>query len=412
MDLVIHSGLPVSGRLRFPAPDATQVRHPRYPLTKPNAPRLSRHLAELREIEESGLLSNYGPMTDRFERDVDAVLFGGRGCSLTVSSATVGLMLALKAATWRRPRRANHVLMPAFTFAAAAHAVLWAGLTPFLVDSDPDDWSASAAAEEEALDRLGDRVAAVMPYATFGRGIDLDRYDRMADRRTIPIVIDAASSIGTVDTNGLNFGAGCRHLVVFSLHATKAFGIGEGGLVHSGDAAAVAQLRSMGNFGFDGERAASMPGLNAKMSEVAALAALTKLPGLDACADHRAAMANAYRAELRDWQVQGGDETRRAFQFMPMLLPPDIAMHRAEIQRRMLDLGVRTGQYFSPHLAEQPYFRDTCERGELPVADDLSRRIVALPMFDTLEIDDVIEICAVARKACAEVVGTTKDPQR
>lgn len=377
----------------------------RHSLTKPMAAPLSAYPDLLRDIERSCWLSNYGPVNGALERALTDKLFGGRGATLTVSSATVGLMLALRAATWRRPTEARYVVMPAFTFAAAAHAVLWAGLTPLLIDSDPDDWSASASAERRALERCKGTVAAVMPYATFGRHIDLARYDAIADEFGLPIVVDAAASVGTTGADGLNFGAATRHTVVFSMHATKAFGVGEGGFVHSGNSRVIEELRCMGQFGFNGERAASMPGLNAKLSEIAALSASIKLQGLDACISHRQALAERYGAELPGWQVQAGSEPRRAFQFMPMLLPPDLAAHRDAIQGALSSLGVGTGCYFSPHIAQQPYFERVCAADDLPVADDLSRRVISLPIHDGLQLEDVGEICALARAVCDDVVG-------
>lgn len=372
----------------------------RFPLTSPRAPRLSAATADLRAIEDSCILSNYGPVNDRFERTAADRLFGGLGRCLTTSSATMGLMLALKDAAWRRPDGARHVVMPAFTFAAAAQAVLWAGLVPVLVDADPDDWTAAVEAEAEALARFAGRVAAVMPYAAFGKAIDLDRYDALADRHGVAIVVDAASSIGSLDHRHLNFGAGSRHAVVFSLHATKAFGVGEGGLVHSADADLVARLRRMGNFGMGPDRTATMPGLNGKMSEVAALAASVKLPGLDDLADHRARLAIAYRRGLPGWSAQAGDEPRRAYQFMPLLLAAAVAPHRAALQARMQEAGVGTGHYFSPHLGQQPYLRDHCRVGPLPTTDRLAARMLSLPMHDLLTVADVGEICDIAREAC------------
>ena len=152
----------------------------RLPLISPNPPRLADYRATLERIEDSGIYSNFGPEARRFEEAAAARLFGGHGACLSVANATLGLMIALKDAVGEANGR--YALMPAFTFAATAQAAYWAGLTPLVCDIDPLDWTACAAAEERLLHRHGDAIAALVPYAAFGRAIDLDRYAWLARR--------------------------------------------------------------------------------------------------------------------------------------------------------------------------------------------------------------------------------------
>ena len=372
-----------------------------YPLTRPNAPKLSAYVDELADIEASSWLSNYGPVNTRFETRMRDTLFAGRGSVLTVCNATIGLMLALKLAAERRPG-ATCVVMPSFTFAAAAHAVLWAGLVPLLVDVDPSRWSADPEAEQRLLAQHGSAIAAVMPYATFGTCIDLDHYDRLADRYGVPVVVDAAASLGSLDGGGLQFGAGSPHMIVFSMHATKAFALGEAGLIASADADVVATLRRMGNFGFGSDRAALMPGLNSKISEVAALAGLVKLADFEAQIAHRAALAETYLAELPDWTPQRLTGNRVAYQFMPFLLPEPLAPARAQLRADLDRAGIGTGQYFVPPIHAQPYFQSRCHAEAMPNTDAICARMISLPMSDFMTTDDVAAICQTIRRLVAE----------
>ena len=150
--------------------------------------------------------------------------------------------------------------MPSFTFAAAAQAAMWAGLVPLLCDIDPRDWLPDAGAELRLLQRHGADIAVIFPYATFGAALDISRYDALSERFGIPVVVDAAASLGSLEPGGRNFGAGSRHPVVFSMHATKAFATGEAGLVHCADPARIAELRDMANFGFGAPRSAHHAG--------------------------------------------------------------------------------------------------------------------------------------------------------
>ena len=347
------------------------------PLTCPSAPKLSDNIDRLQAIEQSHWLSNYGPVNTELEGEFVRHVFGGIGACTTVNNATTGLILALKLAADRTVGKGRYVIMPSFTFAAAAHAVLWAGLTPLLVDIDPFDWAACREGEEQLLREYGDGIAVLMPYATFGSNIDLARYERLARDHGVGVVVDAASSLGALDENGSAFGIGFPHAIVFSMHATKAFGVGEAGLVYSADTDIIATLRHMANFGFGAERCATMPGLNGKVSEVTALSALIKLPQLERLTAHRAGLAQCYRRELPDWTPQRSLGLRDAYQFMPLLMPSNLVDSRETLQARLTELGVGTGHYFSPHIVEQPYFRTRCVSGALPATEAIARRMMS-----------------------------------
>ncbi len=364
------------------------------PLIRPNPPRLSRLKDKLEALEASGTFSNYGPVVRRFERAMSEQLFAGRGECLAVANATLGLMLSLKMEM--RGRKADRllVMMPAFTFAATAQAALWSGLTPLLADCDPDDWALSAPAADRLLARYGHNIGAIVPYATFGNSIDLEHYSWLARRHDVAVVVDAAASLGSLDAEGRAFGADCPFPVVYSMHATKTFATSEGGVIHCQDAAKIEVLRAMANFGFESGRSATLPGLNAKLSEVSALLALEKLSEIAEIAAHREMLASRYREQLAQFALQKPRGHRQAMQFFPVLLPPALTDHRATIVERLAEWGIGAGTYFSPHLGEQPYFRESCVFDELPVTDDVAARMVVLPVTDGMTLNDIDRVAA------------------
>jgi dTDP-4-amino-4,6-dideoxygalactose transaminase len=364
------------------------------PLVRPAPPQLSLALAELKALEESGIFSNFGPVNTLFEQEMMARFFAGEGACVTVCNATIGLMLAIKDAVGEQPS-GKFALMPSFTFAAAAHAALWCGLTPLLCDIDPATWAADPAAEEEMLSRYAGQIAVVMPYATFGYPIDLNRYTQFAAQLGVPAVVDGAASLGTFDLHGRGFGSGFAGSVVYSMHATKSFAVGEAGLMYSADPDRIARLRTMSSFGFGEPRTATMPGLNAKVSEVTALLGRLRLADYDSVLAHRAALFNRYRAALPQLQFQWKAPGTQAHQFVPALLPSALKTEKAAIRAQLTAQGIATGAYFSPHLMEQPYFQKTCVAGgPVSVCDDVSARMISLPLFDTMthaEVDYVAE---------------------
>nr|WP_066793864.1 DegT/DnrJ/EryC1/StrS family aminotransferase [Sphingomonas soli] len=349
----------------------------------------------LRAIEAAGIYSNGGPAVRRFEQQLVEQCFGGEGACLAVANATLGLMLAIRQARAGRPGR--YALMPSFTFAAAAHAAIWAGLTPLLCDIDPADWAASADAERALLDRYGDQVAVVVPYDIFNTGLDLERYAQYARHYGVGVVVDAAASLGGLDAHGRGYGSGAPFACVYSMHATKPFAVAEGGVLYSADTALIEQFRVMHNFGFGAPRTATDIGMNAKLPEVLGLLAEARLAAMEEVAEHRAALASAYRAALPEFEFQAVHGTRQVSQFMPLLLPAHV--DREAVMASLAAQGIGSGKYFSPHLANHPYFQQHSVIEPTPVSDNIAARILSLPVTDVMTTPDVTTIAHALRTA-------------
>jgi dTDP-4-amino-4,6-dideoxygalactose transaminase len=377
------------------------------PLVRPAPPQLSLAVDELRSLEQSGIFSNYGPVNTRFEEEMLERFFGGEGACVTVCNATIGLMLAIKEAVGD-VAPGQFALMPAFTFAAAAHAALWCGLTPLLCDINSQTWAADPEAESDLLARYAGKVAIAMPYATFGYNIDLERYQRITSQLGVPVVVDGAASLGTFDAQGRGFGSGFAGSVVYSMHATKSFAVGEAGLIYSADKDRIARLRTMSSFGFGEPRTATMAGLNGKLSEVTALLGRLRLRDYDSITQYRAQLANRYRAMLPELEFQVQAPGIQAYQFVPALLPRELSGRKAAIREELASRGIATGAYFSPHLMEQPYFQKTSVAGPLPVSDDVSARMISLPLFDTMTYQEVSQVVEELRA----VMGLNQAPSR
>jgi dTDP-4-amino-4,6-dideoxygalactose transaminase len=373
------------------------------PLIRPTPPRLSQAAARLREIEDRGIFSNFGPVNTAFEEDLVSQMFAGEGGCMTVCNATIGLMLAVQQAIGRRPTRPRYALMPAFTFAAAAHAAMWCGLTPLFCDIDPETWTACAADEKRLLARYGKDIAVVMPYATFGYNLDLDRYAAMTEQHGVPVVVDAAASLGTMSAPGRGFGTGFNGLIVYSMHATKSFATGEGGVIYSANQDAIAQLRQMSNFGFGKPRTATMAGLNAKLSEVGALLAHLRLGEYGPVLTRRTELMHGYRQGLPELTFQPELPDQQAHQFAPGLLPRRLAARRGEVMAALAASGIGCATYFSPHLQEQEYFIEHGVVRGLPVTDDVAGRIISLPLFDDMTQADLAEVIGVVRHTLARI---------
>jgi dTDP-4-amino-4,6-dideoxygalactose transaminase len=359
------------------------------PMSRPNPPRLSEYLRELEALEHSGIFTNFGPMVQRLERNLSENLFRGGGC-LSICNATLGLMIAIRQGLLRRPAVGRRfALMPSFTFAATAHAALWNGLTPLFCDIDPDTWLPSADSEIALLEEFGNEIAVMLPCTTFGNNLDLAHYDRLHAKYGVEMIVDAAASLGSIDTMGRPFGEGSQWPIVFSMHATKPFSSGEGGIIYCADEDRLAQLKAMSCFGFEQPRVATLPGLNAKMSEVAALSACLRLEDFENVVQHRDALSALYRSYLPGWQTQRTEGQRQCHNYHSVLLPDELAGSRAAIVAVLKERGIGTGAYFNPHLAKQPYFAVESVSGPLPVTEEICARIITLPMYDQMTAAEV-----------------------
>lgn len=171
----------------------------RIPLMRPAPPPLSQHSDRFLAIESSNIYSNFGSENTLFEQSLLQSFFHGNGACLTTCNATLALMLAIKNAAGDLPSGKRYALMPSFTFAAAAQAALWCGLTPLFCDISPHTWLPCYDSERSLLQLFGNQIAVIVPNATFGNNLDLLRYEALQRETGIPVVVDAAASLGSLN---------------------------------------------------------------------------------------------------------------------------------------------------------------------------------------------------------------------
>jgi dTDP-4-amino-4,6-dideoxygalactose transaminase len=213
------------------------------------------------------------------------------------------------------------------------------------------------------------------------------------------VVIDAAASLGTIADDGRGFGTGFSGAVVYSMHVTKSFSTAEGGLIYSANTALMRTLRSMSNFGFGESRNATRMGLNGKISEVSALLANLRLENFETLMDRRSQLVDLYRQSLPQLTFQPRRLARQSHQFTSTLLPAQLAPCRKFIQAEIAKRGVDSANYFSPHVAEQDYFRPHADLAALPVTNNVASRALTLPLYDAMTNDEVSEVVTAVRSA-------------
>lgn len=209
------------------------------------------------EINQNRIFTNYGPLVKQVESKFADFL----GVPATKVVALVNATLAIQGCVQISPARKWAI--PNFTFAATAHAVSIAGKEFQLNEVRRSDWKLD-------LDYIDSTNIGILPVMPFGSPVDAKDYLEWDH-----VIIDAAASLGSSQNNLDWLKPG--HFVIYSLHATKVLGAGEGSIVICGSEENAKMLRAWANFGFISDRKSSFIATNAKMTEFVAAYALAAL---------------------------------------------------------------------------------------------------------------------------------------
>ncbi len=352
------------------------------PVAKPRLPSAGALLPYLREIDANAWYANHGPLAVRLAARLASHWGMEPNEVALLSSATAGLTLALQAAG---ARPGSRCLMPSWTFVASAGAVAAAGLVPHFVDLRPSAWTPDPA----EMQRLASRhdAGAILVVSPFGAPIDLPAWDAVHDATGLPVVIDAAAAFDTLAANGPMPVGACPAVV--SLHATKVFGVGEGGAILWRDPAALGRVRALSQFGFRGTREAILPGVNAKLSEYTAAVGLAGLDEWPATRARWDAVTARYAAGLPAGLTLPPSFGRSWVSSTLSVLWPEA---RPDLGAALAASGVGTLRWWGDGCHAQPAFRHY-PREHLPVTELFAARAIGLPFWPDLAPEQIDRVC-------------------
>lgn len=357
------------------------------PVMRPLLPTGEQILPYLQRIDANRWYSNFGPLTGELERRLATLWGAGAGSVLAVSNATSGLTATLLA---MEVAGGSLCLMPSWTFAASAHAVVAAGLRPFLVDVDAAG-ALTPAIAEAALSHAPAPVGAVMVVCPFGAPVDWAEWQAFRQRTGIAVVIDGAAAFDSVRPGPLP--------VVVSLHATKVLGCGEGGAVLCEDRDLLKRILRRTNFGFLGNRAAQVPAANAKMSEYHAAVALA---AVDAWPERRRQWLSVLQRLRAMLAVANGvcwsDGLGR--DFVASTVTVAVPGRGEAVAAALAELGIETRQWWGGGIHSHPAFAGVA-RLALPMTDRLAQCSLGLPCWLGLSDPQMERIGAGLRQALA-----------
>lgn len=317
------------------------------------------------------------------ELEAELVRFSGAAHAITVSSGTVALTISLMA---EGIGPGDAVFVPAFTFAATAEPVLAVGATPVFCDVGPDTFNMDLADLERAVaDVLAGgslRPRAVIPVDLFGLPADYAAINAVADAHGLFVLADAAQSFGA-SRDASRVGR-LAAVTTTSFFPSKPLGCyGDGGAIFTDDAGRAEVMRSIRVHGQDADGACARLGMNGRLDTLQAAALLAKLEAFEDEIQARESLARRYDQALRGAvtlpaRIEGAASVWAHYSI--------VVDNRDGLRDALAARGIPARVYYPSPLHLQPAFRDYGGGpGSLPVSEELSRRILSLPIYPDLD---------------------------
>ena len=360
-------------------------------VTKPFLPPLEEFQRGLAEIWERAWLTNNGPIVEKFRDEMAEFCETENLCLF--ANGTLALQIALQGMGIT-----GDVITTPYTFVATVHSLFWNKVRPVFVDIEPEHYTLDPKQVKTAITPW---TSAILGVHVYGHPCRLEELERIARGHNLKLLYDAAHAFG-VRVNGRPVGQ-FGDLSMFSFHATKLFHSVEGGMLTFGDARLRRLFDYLKNFGFENEVEVVMPGTNAKMNELQALMGRLVLKGMGEIVAKRRQLAEAYRWALKS--VPGirtaalpapGVEYNHAF-FPIEVDEKEFGASRDDLYNGLKEWNVFARRYFFPLVTDFACYRGMVREGELPVARSVASRIITLPIFSDLALDDVVRICEIIR---------------
>jgi dTDP-4-amino-4,6-dideoxygalactose transaminase len=355
------------------------------PIARPALPEYFEVAEELRQILESGVLTN-GPHARAFEEMLAAHL--GVKHAVAVSSCTSGLMLVYQALGLT-----GDVIVPSFTFMATVSALRWNGLRPVFADVDSETTNLNPQAAEVAITA---ETTAIVAVSNAGNPADFEEFEALASRRHLRLIFDAAHAFGSL-YQGTPVGRQ-GDAQVFSLSPTKLLIANEGGVVATNDDALAEKVRIGREYGNRGDYDSAFAGINARLPEVNALLGKHSLGQLESAALHRNLIAELYRERLSKLPGVGFQTVRRGNRssykdFSVTIDGGAFGLTRDELAKVLAAENIQTRKYYDPPVHRQTAYRDYAVGASLANTELLALRILSLPIWSHMDADLASRIC-------------------
>ena len=354
-------------------------------------PKLEEYINEIKLMWDTHWLTNMGPLHNKFANNLKEYL-NVENIEL-VTNGHMALELTLQALNLQ-----GEVITSPFTFASTTHAIVRNGLTPIFCDIESKTYTIDTNQIEKLIT---DNTCAILPVHVYGNVCNIEEIERISQKYELKVIYDAAHTFGeTYKGKGIGtYGdASC-----FSFHATKVFNSIEGGAVCFKDKKLGESLYELKNFGIHGPEEISAVGANAKMNEFCAAMGICNLRYIDSEIEKRKKIYECYYNNLEGIEGIKLNEIQKNvksnYSYFPVIFEEkQFGASRAEVFDALKAEGILARKYFYPLTSSFSAFHGKYNTANTPVALHISKRVLTLPLYSDLSLDNVKKICEIIIK--------------
>ena len=358
-------------------------------VTRSSMPPMEEYMDEIKSIWDSHWLTNMGEKHEKLTEQLEEYL-GVEQVSL-FSNGHMALELGLQAMNIS----GGEVITTPFTFASTTHAIVRNGMKPVFCDIREDDYTMDVSKIESLIT---DKTVGIVPVHVYGNICDVEGIERLAKKYGLKVFYDAAHAFGeTYKGRGVgSFGDAS----MFSFHATKVYNTIEGGAVCFSDPEFGRKLYRLKNFGIRTAETVDAIGANAKMNEFQAAMGLCNLRHVDEEISKRKEVVERYRERLEN--IPGiklnpiQKEVKSNYAYFPVVFDErEFGFTRNEVSDALMEQDIFSRKYFYPLTNTFDCYKNQCDVNETPIALKISKRVLTLPLYAELALEEVDKICDV-----------------
>jgi dTDP-4-amino-4,6-dideoxygalactose transaminase len=351
------------------------------PVTKSFLPPIEEYMAQVQRAYDNVWLTNRGELVIELEQKLTDYLDLKESKIICMSNGTIPLQIALKLLG-----NEGEIITTPFSYVATTAAIVWEKCTPVFVDIHPEYLTIDETLIEAAIT---EKTTCILATHVFGNPCNVEEIERIAKKHNLKVIYDAAHCFGVKYKGKSIFEYG--DVSTCSFHATKLFHTGEGGAIFCKDKELFHQIYYSHNFGHNGPLEFHGLGINGKISELQAAMGLAVLPNMSQILKCRQEAVSAYSKKLNPaFQIlKSRDGSEWNYSYFPVLFTNEKALLIAEQNLKANNILAR--RYFYPCLNTIQYTNS----GRMPVSEDISNRILCLPLYCGLvdfEINTILSI--------------------
>lgn len=359
-------------------------------VTRSSMPPLQEYIEEIASLWDSHWLTNMGEKHKTLAREIKEYL-SADNIDLLVNGH-MALELSIQAM-----KLTGEVITTPFTFASTTHAIVRNGLTPVFCDIDSETYTIDTSKIESLIT---DRTSAIVPVHVYGNICNVEEIERIAKKYDLAVIYDSCHAFG-VEYKGKSIAA-YGDVNCFSFHATKVFNTIEGGAVtfRKGMEEFGTRLYNLKNFGIHGPERVEAVGANAKMNEFAAAMGICNLRHLDEEISKRSKVYNRYLERLDNLEgIQlnklDSNVSKWNYAYFPIVFNDEFGSSRNEVFDALAKEHIGARKYFYPITNSFDCYREKYDVNDTPIALHVSKRVLTLPMYAELSLENVDRICDV-----------------